>query len=251
MSGASETGWLRPQRRPALVVEVLEVALLLVGSDVIGGGGMFGIDAGVAVAVRTSPPETLALARFGQPFGQRWLLALALMAAAWSYVHLAADRRAALRSLPAPAALLITASGVVASLKYATSRPAPRAFAAGTDGAAVLFQGGSSLPSGHVVNGTVAIYVLLLLAASIRRAPWSYQRGTRPLAVAVAVGTVNGVCVVVLDFHWASDAVLGPILAALLIAVQQAVCPWPACEERGAAAPAGEPNSTVVGTRAR
>jgi len=81
VSRARETGWLRPQGRPALVVQVLVVALLLIGSDVIGGGGMFGIDARVARAVRTSPPETLGLARFGQLLGQRWLLALALMAA--------------------------------------------------------------------------------------------------------------------------------------------------------------------------
>lgn len=251
MSKAFATWRSSPGSRCSLVAVVLVVGILLIGSDVIGGGGMFGIDARVARAIRTAPPEALGLARLGQLLGQRWLLALALLATVWLYVGLAADRRAALRSLLVLAALLGTASGVVASLKYATGRPAPRAFAAGTDGAPVLFRGGRSLPSGHVVNGTVAIYVLLLLAASLRRAPWLYQHGTRALGIAVAAGTVNGVCVVVLDFHWASDVVLGLILAALLIIMQQAVCPWPAREERGAATQAPQRHVTVGGSGPR
>lgn len=191
------------------------------------------------------------MARLGQLLGQRWLLALALLATAGPYVHLAAEPRAALRSLLAPAALLISASGAVALLKYATGRPAPGAFSAGTEGAPVMFQGGSSLSSGHVVNSTVAVYVLLLLATPIRRAPWRHHLRVRATAVAVTVGTMNGRCVVVLDFHWVSDAVLGLILAALLIALQQAISQWPVPDGRGADAPAGDQGSTAGGTHAQ
>jgi len=41
----------------------------------------------------------------------------------------------------------------------------------------------------------------------------------------------------VLDFQWASAVVLGLMIAALLIVIQQAVCPRPARLGRGVAAP--------------
>ena len=55
----------------------------------------------------------------------------------------------------------------------------------------------------------------------------------RATAVAVTVRIVNGLCVVVLDFHWVSDAVLGLILAELLIGLQQAISKWPVPDGRG------------------
>ena len=174
-----------------------------------------------------------------------------MLATAGSYDHLAADPRAALRSLLAPAALLSSASGAVALLQYATGRPAPGAFSAGTNGAPVMIHGGSSLPAGRVVNSTVAGYVLLPLATSIRRAPWRHHLRVRALAVAVIVGTMNGLCVVVLHCHWVSDAVLGVMFAALLITLQQAISWWPVPEEWGADAPAGHQDSTAGGTRAQ
>ena len=93
MCQAGETRRILPARRLALVVAVRVVALVLISADVITGGGMFGIDARVAAAVRSAPPDALGLARLGQLLGQRWLLALALLATAGSYDHLAADPR--------------------------------------------------------------------------------------------------------------------------------------------------------------
>jgi len=74
---------------------------------------------------------------------------------------------------------------------------------------------GWSMPSGHALNGALAIGLLLVLAW-----PWLRGRGPRSAAVAAGAVVVAAVCVdrLVLGVHYLSDVVVGAALGAVATA---------------------------------
>ena len=111
------------------------------------------------------------------------------------------------------ALLLLTV--VVAGAKYATGRTAPA-----HPGSSVFFAGGASYPSGHVANAVLVWGLAWWQAVEFGLRP-RVQRAFRWLAVLGPVAT--GMAMVGLDYHWATDAVVGAAVGVLLLGVVHAL----------------------------
>ena len=124
--------------------------------------------------------------------------------------HLAWRRRTWLPVVRVLLALLLLTL-VVYAIKYGTGRTAP-AF----PGSFFFHTEGASYPSGHVANAVLMWGVARWLVVE-HRLPPKVQRVFWWLSVAGPVAT--GVAMVVLDFHWITDAIVGAAVGVLLLGV--------------------------------
>lgn len=151
---------------------------------------------------------------------QPWLLdvgeVLAVVMHPWSMRALvaagalAAWRQGRRRTALGAAGTMLVGSAAGAGLKLAVRRDRPPF---GDDVGAEL---GFSMPSGHALNGTLALGLLLVLLW-----PWLRRRGWQRQAVAVAVLLGLVVCLdrLVLGVHYLSDVAAGAALGGLGTAV--------------------------------
>jgi membrane-associated phospholipid phosphatase len=109
---------------------------------------------------------------------------------------------------------LVVLTAAVYGAKYATGRTAP------AYPGSYFFSDGESYPSGHVANAVLMWGVARWLAVEHGLPPLA-QRSFWWLSVAAPVAT--GVSMVVLDFHWVTDAVVGGAVGLLLLGVVHAL----------------------------
>ena len=134
------------------------------------------------------------------------------------------------RPLLVPLAALAALNAATLALKLATGRTAPHA------GIDLVFAGGWSYPSGHAVNATVCLPLLVAVGyrnarSGADRREWS-PPGPAMAATAVAVAAV-GLATVVLGYHWASDVAAGWLLGlAVVLPALRALRPPPASAAR-------------------
>jgi len=134
------------------------------------------------------------------------------------------------RPLLVPLAALAALNAATLALKLATGRTAPHA------GIDLVFAGGWSYPSGHAVNATVCLPLLVAVGyrnarSGADRREWS-PPGPAMAATAVAVAAV-GLATVVLGYHWASDVAAGWLLGlAIVLPALRALRPPPASAAR-------------------
>jgi membrane-associated phospholipid phosphatase len=147
--------------------------------------------------------------------GRGVLVAVLLVVAA-----VAAWRSRSARPLLRAGLALVALTVVVGAAKLGTGRAAPSA----VGGAAALFRGGDSFPSGHVANAVVVwglVHGFARELAREHRVPAGVLRGAAVAAVAGPV--VAGVAVLLLGFHWVSDVVAGAALGVSLLGVVHAL----------------------------
>ena len=138
--------------------------------------------------------------------GQFWLAGsvLALLAAFRGWVQ------RSLRPVVVAGMSMAGLEVVVWALKALTGRTAP------ASGVNAVLVGGSSYPSGHAAAATFA----MLLGVVLLRGIGSGRPGPRwPWVVGLGSAVTVGVCTVVLEYHWPSDAVGGWLLGALAAGV--------------------------------
>jgi membrane-associated phospholipid phosphatase len=125
------------------------------------------------------------------------------------------------------AAAMVVGPAVSATLKALLARPRPPVAQA-----LIAMPGNGSLPSGHALAGllfygTLALFVLARARRGAGRGPASIA-GVRPMGAVLllTVGLAIGVSRVVLGVHWATDVLLGWVIASgLLAAVWRVMAP--------------------------
>jgi membrane-associated phospholipid phosphatase len=100
---------------------------------------------------------------------------------------------------------------VVYGIKHGTGRTAP-----GFPGSFLFHEDGASFPSGHVANA-----VLMWGVARWQAVEYGLSQGAQRAfwALSVLGPVVTGLAMVSLDFHWATDAVVGGAVGILLLSV--------------------------------
>jgi membrane-associated phospholipid phosphatase len=184
-----------------------------VAADLLAGGVLLRVDQRVAAVVGRwdlRDGGAYPLLWLATQLGGRGFLAAVLLATAirtgW--------RRRTLRPLLQALTALALVGGVVCAVKYGMGRTAP-AFPG-----SYFHRGGASFPSGHAANAVVLWGVLRWQAVSYGlRARWQWLTA----ALGAAGPAVVGLAMVVLDFHWLSDAVAGATLGVVLLGVVRAL----------------------------
>ncbi len=135
--------------------------------------------------------------------------AFILVVLAGLVVYLAVRRRTL---LPLVRVLLAVAllTAVVYAFKYGAGRTAP------SYPGSFFHRNGASFPSGHVANA-VLMWGLARWQAVEYRLPGAVQRTFRVLSLAAPV--VTGLAMIVLDFHWVTDALVGASVGIVLLGV--------------------------------
>ena len=128
--------------------------------------------------------------------------------------YLAWRRRAWLPLVRVGTALAVLTAGVYA-LKFGIGRTAP-----GFPGSFLFHDDGASFPSGHVANA-VLMWGIAYWQAVEYGLPIRVQHAFWALAMLGPV--VTGLAMVSLDFHWATDAVVGGAVGILLLGVVHAL----------------------------
>ncbi|MDQ6876083.1 MAG: phosphatase PAP2 family protein [Actinomycetota bacterium] len=147
--------------------------------------------------------------------GQRGVVVVPLVGLA----VLAARRHRTVRPLVVTVAVIVGLGVGVYAVKYAVGRSAP------SRGSDVLHSGGRSFPSGHAVDAVVCWGLVLEFAASLsdqaaRVLPvWLRRTITGALAAA------TGLAMLVLDYHWLSDALAGWLLGLFTLTAAMAIGP--------------------------
>jgi membrane-associated phospholipid phosphatase len=101
-------------------------------------------------------------------------------------------------------------TGTVYAFKYGMGRTAP------AYPGSYFHRNGESFPSGHVANAVLMWGVARWQAAEFALSPW-VQRALWWLSLAAPV--LAGVSMVLLDFHWVTDAVVGAAVGVILLGV--------------------------------
>lgn len=147
--------------------------------------------------------------------GQRGVVVIPLIGLA----VLAARRHHTVRPLVVTVVVIVALAVGVYLLKYAVGRSAP------SRGRDVLHSGGLSFPSGHAVNAVVCWGLALEFAASLSdqaaRALPIWLRRT----VTGAFAAATGLSMLVLDYHWLSDALAGWLLGVFTLMTVVAIGP--------------------------
>ncbi|MFI5957710.1 phosphatase PAP2 family protein [Cryptosporangium sp. NPDC051539] len=145
-------------------------------------------------------------ARVGFSLGQNWVFPLASALVAL----LLALRTRRVRPLVGLAGVFALHTAVIGVAKFCAGRPPP------SSGNPHLFAGGLSFPSGHAANILVFSATLgVLLVALTGDGRWA----RRMLGVGIGAAAICVACMVVLGFHWASDAAAGLALGVALRAI--------------------------------
>jgi len=230
-SSHSPRGGRKPPSRAALPaavpVSVLALALTAVTTLVVTGATRAPDARALAAGTALDTPGLAHLVArciaLGGQFGLvGTVLILTAAAVAW--------HRRVWRPLLVPLAALAALNAATLALKLATGRTAPHA------GIDLVFAGGWSYPSGHAVNATVCLPLLVAVGyrttrSGADRREWA-PPGPAMAATAVAVAGV-GLATVVLGYHWASDLAAGWLLGlAVVLPALRALRPPPASAAR-------------------
>lgn len=147
--------------------------------------------------------------------GQRGVVVVPLIGLA----VIAARRHRTVRPLVVTVGVIVGLAVGVYLLKYAVGRSAP------SRGKDVLHSGGLSFPSGHAVNAVVCWGLALEFAAGLS------DRAARALPVwlrrtiTAAFAAAAGLSMLVLDYHWLSDALAGWLIGVLTLLAALAIGP--------------------------
>jgi undecaprenyl-diphosphatase len=126
-----------------------------------------------------------------------------------------AVRRRTLLPLPRVLVALVLLSVVVYSVKWGIGRTAP-----GHAGLFLHHEDGASFPSGHVANAVLLWGVARWQAVQFGMPP----RAQRILWALAVVGPVLcSVAMILLNFHWVSDAIAGAAVGVVLLGVVHAL----------------------------
>lgn len=110
---------------------------------------------------------------------------------------------------------LVLLTGTVYAFKYGLGRTAPRH----PDGS-VLYAGGQSYPSGHTANAVLWWGVAVWLAREYRMPAWLVRVFT---VLAVAAPVVASLAMLVLNYHWVTDLVMGVAVGVVLLWVLHSI----------------------------
>jgi membrane-associated phospholipid phosphatase len=186
-------GWL---------VDVLLLVLLAALTAALAAGALLDLDIAVRDWVDAHRPQPwYVAARALNYLGQGGaLVVVALLAAAWL-----ARRAHSVRPLLPVVAAYAGIYLLIGPVKVLTDRVAPHH----ESGAADLFTGGMSYPSGHAANTIVWYGVLTLLLAE------ALPSGVR-VALRTAPALIVAVATTYLGFHWLTDTIAGILIGLLL-----------------------------------
>lgn len=106
---------------------------------------------------------------------------------------------------------LVLLTATVYAFKYGLGRTAPRH----PDGSE-LFAGGQSYPSGHTVNAVLWWGLAVWLSREYRLPAWVVRVFT---VLAVAAPIVSSLAMLVLNYHWVTDLIMGVAVGVVLLRV--------------------------------
>lgn len=190
-------------RRRFLACAILVAAFGVVTADVLLGGPLTGLD------------HVLHGRLEGQTHGAWWRAGYGLAQAGNEYVVIpalgavclvAARWRRSLRPVVVTFVVCASLALVVPAIKIVTGRTAPRS------GIDAVFAGGAEYPSGHAINAILlwGVTFELLVAAFPVTSRWL----TRPVrrVLVTLLGAAAGAGMVMLNYHWLTDALGGWLL---------------------------------------
>jgi membrane-associated phospholipid phosphatase len=200
--------------RPAWwLIAMSVVVTVVVTADLLGGGRLGRLDLRVSDVVsgwNLRHGHAYPLLWLGTQLGGRGFI-LAVLAVLVGYL---AWRRRVVLPLVRVLVALALLTGVIYGFKYGAGRTAP-----GYPGS-FFHRQGASYPSGHVANA-VLMWGLARWQAAAYGLAAAWQRLFRALSLIGPV--VAGVAMVVLDFHWVTDAVVGAAVGIVLLGVVHAL----------------------------
>jgi membrane-associated phospholipid phosphatase len=200
--------------RPAWWLMTLSVVVtVVVTADLLGGGRLGRLDLRVSDVVggwNLRHGHAYPVLWLGTQLGGRGFI-LAVLAVLVGYL---AWRRRVVRPLVRVLVALALLTGVVYGFKYGAGRTAP------AYPGSFFHREGASYPSGHVANA-VLMWGLARWQAAAYGLAAGWQRLFRMLSLLGPV--VAGVTMVVLNFHWVTDAVVGAAVGIVLLGVVHAL----------------------------
>jgi membrane-associated phospholipid phosphatase len=200
--------------RPAWWLMTLSVVVtVVVTADLLGGGRLGRLDLRVSDVVggwNLRHGHAYPVLWLGTQLGGRGFI-LAVLAVLVGYL---AWRRRVVRPLVRVLVALALLTGVIYGFKYGAGRTAP------AYPGSFFHREGASYPSGHVANA-VLMWGLARWQAAAYGLAAGWQRLFRVLSLLGPV--VAGVTMVVLNFHWVTDAVVGAAVGIVLLGVVHAL----------------------------